>query len=133
MPTFIIDDREFDRDLAKRILATMQITRTCEFSDAAAALAEMPTLKPRLVLVDYAMAPMSGVEFATRVRSSGGDWSDTPILMVSGHAGAEHVRRAQESGVDGYVVKPYSLSRMRAWVTRALERRHRDGRFALAI
>lgn len=133
MPTFIIDDREFDRDLAKRILAAIRITRFCEYSDATEALAEMPTLKPRLVLVDYEMTPMSGIEFATRVRSSACDWSDVPILMVSGHAGPEHVRRAQGAGVDGYVLKPYSLNRMRASVTRALEKNRKVRPVSIAI
>lgn len=107
MRAFIIDDKEFCADLARRILARLGMASR-HYSSAETALGQIGELKPDLLLVDYEMEPMNGPDFVKRVRASGEDWSRMPILMITGHTTSEHVRAAAESGVDGYVVKPYS-------------------------
>lgn len=122
MHAFIIDDREFCADLARQILASLGVASR-HFSDPETALQQIPQLKPELLLVDYEMAPMSGPEFVKRVRAAGEDWSKVPILMVTGHTTSEHVRAAAESGVDGYVVKPYSPNTLRQRIEKVLAER----------
>lgn len=119
MRAFIVDDQDFAQDLAKRILTKMGIDAHA-FGDGAKALEAMPDLQPQLVLVDYEMSPMSGVEFVKRVRAARQSWSRTAILMITGHTSPEHVRQAQAAGIDGYVVKPYSPNSMRLRVEKVL-------------
>jgi two-component system chemotaxis response regulator CheY len=123
MRAFVIDDHEFTQDLARRVLAKMGIADTHQYGDASVALAEMPEFKPDLILVDYEMAPMSGVEFVRRVRAARDSWSRCAILMITGHTSPEHVRQAQAAGVDGFVVKPFSLNSVRARVEKVLKAR----------
>jgi two-component system chemotaxis response regulator CheY len=123
MRAFVIDDHEFSQDLAKRVLATMGIADTRQYADAGEALEQMPELQPDLVLVDFEMTPMSGVEFVRRVRSAKTAWSGVPILMITGHTSPDHVRQAAAAGVDGFVVKPFSLNSMRARVEKVMKAR----------
>src|SRR3546814_18539002 len=63
-----------------------------------------------LVLTNYDMQPMDGIEFTRRLRrGEGGDAHRiVPVLMVSAFSEAERVTRARDSGIDSYLVKPLS-------------------------
>lgn len=122
MRAFIIDDKDFCADLARRILARLGMVSR-HFSDAETALQQIAELKPDLLLVDYEMEPMNGPAFVKRVRASGEEWSKMPILMITGHTTSEHVRAAAESGVDGYVVKPYSPTMLRQRIEKVFAQR----------
>src|SRR3546814_16460686 len=63
-----------------------------------------------LVLTNYDMQPMDGIEFTRRLRrGEGGDAHRiVPVLMVSAFSAAERVTRARDSGLDYYLVQPLS-------------------------
>jgi len=113
----IIDDNAHALQLAKLVLANLPGATTREYADAQAALTDMPMWRPDLILVDYEMRPMDGLEFTRRVRAGPREWCAVPVLMMTGHTSSEHVVAARKAGVDGFVAKPFSveglLSRMR--------------------
>jgi CheY-like chemotaxis protein len=54
-----------------------------------------------LVLSDYKMKYMTGIEFAERIRS----FTDIPIILYTGYGSEEIAERAFKVGIDGYVMK----------------------------
>ena len=109
MKVLIIDDNALVRELAKSILNAAWPVDARECADGRAGAAELGW-RPDLILVDYEMRPMNGLEF-TRLLREGGRGADprTPVIMMTGHADREHVLAARRAGVDGFVVKPLTI------------------------
>jgi two-component system chemotaxis response regulator CheY len=66
-----------------------------------------PWKRPALILLDVAMPNLDGIEACRRLRSLPGT-SETPIVMLTAHAGEEDETRALEAGADRYLTKPFS-------------------------
>jgi two-component system chemotaxis response regulator CheY len=60
-----------------------------------------------VVLVDWNMPEMSGIEFVRRVRNSG-LLGAAPIVMVTSETAIEKITEALESGADEYLMKPFT-------------------------
>jgi len=60
-----------------------------------------------VIITDWNMPEMDGLEFVKRVRS-GGAHKDVPILMVTTNAAKEDIVEALQAGVNNYVVKPFT-------------------------
>ena len=77
---------------------------------------------PDLVLVDWMMGGMSGIEVCQRLRDDPATAS-IPIILLTSKKDEEEVLRGFAAGVDDYIVKPFSsremLSRVHAVLTRA--------------
>jgi DNA-binding response OmpR family regulator len=122
MKVLIVDDSPQIRMLAKDILGAGWAIDARECADGRAAV-EALNWRPDLVLVDYEMRPMNGVEF-TRLLRRGGTAADprTPVVMMTGHADREHVMNARKAGVDGFIVKPLTIRAVLERVQAVLDR-----------
>jgi len=78
--------------------------------------------KPDLVLLDWMLPGISGVEFARRLRQDSST-RDLPIIMLTARGEEESMLKGFEVGADDYVTKPFStqelLARIRAVLRRA--------------
>ena len=73
------------------------------------ALSGSTALQPHVVLLDWTLPGMSGIEVCRRLRSLP-ETQDVGVIMVTGRAGDQNAVRALDAGADDYVVKPFSLS-----------------------
>lgn len=74
--------------------------------------------KPDLVIVDYMMPTMDGLEFLERFRKG----SATPVIFLSARSETTIKTQALEAGADDYVVKPFSIEELTARVKAVLRR-----------
>ncbi len=78
--------------------------------------------KPDLVLLDWMLPGMSGIDYAGRIRNNP-ETRDIPIIMLTARDGEADTVRGLDTGVDDYVTKPFStrelLARIRAVLRRA--------------
>jgi DNA-binding response OmpR family regulator len=72
--------------------------------DGAEALAKADAGRFDLILLDYMLPTMSGLEVATTLRGKG---SRTPILMLTARDAPEDIRAGWAAGVDDYLGKPF--------------------------
>src|SRR3954468_18015752 len=118
MGTIVIaeDERELNAILRRHLEAEGH--RVLQAFDGPAALELAEREKPDLLLLDWMLPGLSGLEVARRVRQR----SITPILMLT--ARSEEVDRVLglEVGADDYLTKPFSMAELLARV-RALFRR----------
>ena len=70
-----------------------------------AALALLETAKPDLILMDGDMPGLSGYETCRRIR----EWSDVPVLFVSGNDDIDALLQAFDAGANDYVPKPFDV------------------------
>ncbi len=83
-----------------------------------------------LIVSDYGLPGLCGVEFVERLRESGA--RATPVLMISGHVALDDGMRARAAGIEAFLCKPFSMSVLRRTVGRLIggaERRTEVGRF----
>ena len=89
--------------------------------NGAAALREIPTIKPDLIITDVHMEPMGGIEFVRALRASANSQlANIPVIFLSADSSAATVGEALPLGVAGYIVKPPSLAALNAKIELAL-------------
>ena len=83
------------------------------------ALLAIRQAKPELVILDWMLPDLSGVEICQRLRSTG---LVVPVLMLTGRNAVADRVEALDAGADDYLVKPFSIEELLARL-RALARR----------
>jgi len=71
------------------------------------ALKALEKQKPDLFLLDIDMPKMDGFELAERIRAIP-EYSQAPLIFLTGNSTREHISRAMKLGCDGFIVKPSS-------------------------
>jgi len=102
----IVDDSRIMRNTMKSIFAKMRIA--CEFveaDDGTEALAQLETNSVGLVLLDWNMPKLSGLDFLKMVRSVE-KHKTLPIIMVTSKTARANVIEAIQNGATDYVTKP---------------------------
>jgi CheY-like chemotaxis protein len=101
---FVVDDEPMLLDLAVTVLQPLGYTvRT--FSDPKLALAEYPTAKPVVVVTDYAMGEMSGLDLVRECRRIN---PQQKTILLSGTVD-EHIYAAFPIKPDRFLAKPYQI------------------------
>jgi DNA-binding response OmpR family regulator len=114
-----------DDDTLMRTLTTHAVRERgheiLEASDGEQALHIFNADHPQLVIVDWNMPSLTGVDVCRRIRES--EWSrETFVVMLTARDAGEDLLAALDAGVDDYVTKPVMLSHLRARIAIA-ERR----------
>ncbi|HXJ54688.1 MAG TPA: response regulator transcription factor [Burkholderiales bacterium] len=100
---FIADDHAIIREgLAALLVAQPDIRIAGTAGNGREALAGVLQAKPAVVILDIAMPEMNGIEAARQIHAA---LPQARIVILSMHAGAEHVFQALEAGARGYLLK----------------------------
>jgi two-component system chemotaxis response regulator CheY len=103
----VIDDNHHMRSIIKAILKGVGITHPREAHDGAEGLETLRHFPADIVLVDFTMQHLDGVEFTKLLRNSKDSLNPyLPVIMVSGHSTREKVVQARDAGVNEFVTKP---------------------------
>ena len=106
----IVDDDASMRILIRRMLSRMGITHLSEADGGAQALQLLATAPVDLVICDWNMPAMSGMELFARARLLK---PDLLFLMVTGRADAESHAAARKAGVAAFLVKPIAAPELK--------------------
>lgn len=101
----VVDDSAFIRKIAKQILENMGF-QVSEAKDGAHALEQCQTGFPELILLDWNMPVMSGLEFLTKLRKLPG--GDAPqVVFCTTENTRDKILTALEAGATEYIMKPF--------------------------
>jgi len=122
------------RAITSAVLQSAGIRKLREAADGAAALEILRDHAVDLVIVDFNMFPLDGVEFTRLVRNSPDSANPyLPIIMMTGHSEKTRVYEARDAGVNEFVVKPITakaiLDRIQAVIFRPRPFVKTDGYF----
>lgn len=81
----------------------------------------MANRRPDLILLDWMLPQVSGVDFAKRIRKAA-ETKDIPIIMLTARSGENDTLRGFEAGVDDYIRKPFSPKELVARIYAVLRR-----------
>jgi two-component system chemotaxis response regulator CheY len=101
----VIDDSRVVRKVARRILEDLDF-EVAEAGDGAEGLAWCRSAMPDLVLLDWNMPVMDGVEFLRRLRQEPGGAAPR-VVFCSAENDLDRVREALDAGADEYIMKPF--------------------------
>lgn len=116
----VVDDEPAIRDMIT--FALERAGMTCEsVADAHEALITINENRPDLILMDWMMPGISGIELTRRLRKSSYT-ADIPIIMLTAKVTEDDKVTGFEAGTDDYIIKPFSprelMARIRAVIRR---------------
>ena len=101
----VVDDSKVIRKVARHILETLDF-RVTEAGDGQEALASCMAAAPDVILLDWNMPVMSGMDFLRALREA--KVSHRPkVVFCTTENGMAYIRAAIEAGADEYVMKPF--------------------------
>lgn len=105
----IVDDQDFIRSLLRHILGVLGCSHITDAADGATAWDIICGNPPDLLIVDWEMAPMNGIELVDKIRKDPASPDRfMPIIMVTAHSERPRILTARDSGVNEFVMKPVS-------------------------
>jgi CheY-like chemotaxis protein len=105
----IVDDQDFIRSLLRHILGVLGCAHITDAPDSETAWDIIIGNPPDLLIVDWEMPGMSGIELVNRVRNDKKSPDRfMPIIMVTAHTERPRILTARDAGVNEFVMKPVS-------------------------
>ena len=120
MKALVVDDSAVMRKVLVGALSQAGITDVNQASDGKEAVAAVKEDEYDLVLMDWNMPNMLGIDAVKQIRADGGK---VPIIMVTTEAEKKRVVEALKAGANNYVIKPFQppaiLSKIRETLSKA--------------
>ena len=122
MRVLLAEDAQGMRKLISTMLQGMGAQEIIEAGDGSEAWDQLGNNDVDLVLTDWNMPSVDGLEFVERVRGSA-EFDDLPVIMFTARATKEDVLKALQSGVDTYITKPFTPQELSAKIKAVFNRR----------
>lgn len=103
----VVDDAATMRRIVRSLLRELGIKNVREAEDGEMAFEDLKRQKADLVVSDWAMPKMTGIELLRAIRQDDA-LKDTPVLMVTAESKKESIMEAVQAGVSNYIVKPFN-------------------------
>lgn len=119
MNVLIVDDYKTMLRIVGNLLKQLGFSNIDEAQDGTEAFAKMKEKKYGLVISDWNMEPMTGLDLLKKVRAEEG-MKDVPFIMVTAESKTENVIVAKQAGVSNYIVKPFNADTLKQKMTAVL-------------
>jgi two-component system chemotaxis response regulator CheY len=113
MRVVIVDDYTTMLRILRNLLRQLEINNVEEANDGDTAYHLMQKAPPDLVISDWNMAPVTGLDLLKKVRADA-KLKHIPFIMVTAESKTENVVAAKQAGVSNYIVKPFNADTLRA-------------------
>lgn len=117
----IVDDFSTMRRIVKNLLNDLGFSNFAEADDGNSALLELRKNSFDLVVTDWNMPGMPGIDLLKAIRADAA-LAKIPVLMVTAEAKREQIIEAAQSGVNGYIIKPFTADTLQDKLAKIFER-----------
>ncbi len=117
----IVDDFSTMRRIIKNLLRDLGFTNTSEADDGNTALPMLQAGGYELLITDWNMPGMQGIDLLRAVRADP-KLASLPVLMVTAEQKKEQIIEAAKAGVNGYIVKPFTAATLKDKLEKIFER-----------
>jgi two-component system chemotaxis response regulator CheY len=115
----IVDDYRTMLRIIRNLLKQLDFNNVDEAVDGQEALAKLRAGNFGLVISDWNMAPMTGLDLLKEVRADQ-RLKDMPFIMITAESKTENVVAAKQAGVSNYIVKPFNAETLREKIEKVL-------------
>lgn len=112
LKVMVVDDQLSMRGLTRHSLGQLGIVSVEDAPDGKKAMQMLMVNPPDLVISDYNMPVMNGLDLLRSIRSNA-TLRKTPFILATGRGDKELVVMAAKAGVNNYVIKPFSTEVLR--------------------
>jgi two-component system, chemotaxis family, chemotaxis protein CheY len=119
MNVLIVDDYKTMLRIVKNLLNQIGFSNVDEASDGSEALAKVQQKEYGLIISDWNMQPMTGLQLLQAVRADA-KLKHIPFIMVTAESKTENVVAAKQAGVNNYIVKPFNAATLKGKIATVL-------------
>jgi two-component system, chemotaxis family, chemotaxis protein CheY len=121
MKILIVDDFSTMRRIIKNLLRDLGFQNTNEADDGTTALPMLQTGNYDLLITDWNMPGMQGIDLLKHVRADQ-KLATLPVMMVTAEQKREQIVEAAQAGVNGYIVKPFTAQTLKEKLEKIFQR-----------
>lgn len=115
----IVDDMRMTRMKLRKICTDLGIKNINEAVDGAQALEMLAQTKPDLILSDWNMPNISGIELIQKIRDNPA-FSTIPVIFITAEAEKNSIIKSLQFGVADYILKPFNDENVKSKICSAL-------------
>lgn len=120
MNVLVVDDFSTMRKIIKNVLKQIGIESVVEAENGKMALDLLKKEEVDLIISDWIMPEMTGIDFLKACKADE-NIKKIPFVMVTAEAQKGNIMEAIKSGVDNYIVKPFTPEKLQAAIEKAKE------------
>ena len=113
MKILIVDDYKTMLRIVRNLLQQLKFTDIDEALDGSTALAMIKEKNYDLIISDWNMEPLSGIDLLREVRGDA-ELKHIPFVMITAESTSYNVTEAKQAGVSGYIVKPFNAETLKS-------------------
>ncbi len=113
MNILVVDDYKTMLRILRNLLRQLNFTNIDEATDGTMALEKLREKNFGLVVSDWNMEPMTGIQLLREVRGDD-KLKGIPFVMITAESKSENVIAAKEAGVSNYIVKPFNAETLKS-------------------
>ena len=119
MNILIVDDYKTMLRIIRNLLKQLGFNNVDEATDGSMALQKLRDKDYGLVISDWNMEPMTGIQLLREVRADS-KLKNLPFIMITAESKTENVVAAKEAGVNNYIVKPFNAATLKTKLSTVL-------------
>jgi two-component system chemotaxis response regulator CheY len=119
MSILIVDDYKTMLRIIRNLLKQLGFNNVDEATDGSMALQKLRDKDYGLVISDWNMEPMTGIQLLREVRADS-KLKTLPFIMITAESKTENVVAAKEAGVNNYIVKPFNAATLKTKLSTVL-------------
>ena len=112
MHVLVVDDYSTMRRILRNLLQQIGFVNIDEAEDGGSALRKLRDTRFGLIISDWNMEPMSGLQLLQEVRADH-KLKEMPFIMITAESRSENVVAAKKAGVSNYIVKPFTADTLK--------------------
>jgi len=117
MNVLIVDDYKTMLRILRNLLKQLNFNNIEDATDGSMALEVLRTKDIGMVISDWNMEPMTGIQLLREVRGDD-KLKHLPFIMITAESKSENVIAAKEAGVSNYIVKPFNAETLKSKITK---------------
>ena len=119
LPVLIVDDYQTMLRILRNLLRQLEFNNVDEANNGDEALQKLRESQYNLIISDWNMAPMTGLDLLKQVRGDA-KLKHIPFIMVTAESKTDNVIAAKQAGVSNYIVKPFNAETLKSKMSSVL-------------
>jgi two-component system chemotaxis response regulator CheY len=119
LDVLVVEDDPVTRRMVRGQLQRLGIQKVREAEDGKSALEEIGKQKPHVVITDWGMPKLNGLQLLQIIRKHEA-LKHLPVLMMTSRSEKEYVLTAAQEGVSSYIVKPFDVKTLETKILKML-------------
>lgn len=113
----IVDDYQTMLRVIRNLLEQIGFKDIDEALDGTATLTKIEMKQSDMIISDWNMEPMTGINLLKTIRKKG---SKPPFIMITAESKTDNIIAAKQAGVNNYIVKPFNATTLKSQIIAVL-------------